>query len=82
MWREESTSIEQSGPCTLVTSAPNGFVQEVALAFYHGWHTDYFVDLPTLDAGAMRPLESAGLEIELNPELVKAADTRLRRMER
>jgi L-alanine-DL-glutamate epimerase-like enolase superfamily enzyme len=60
-----------------VTSIPNGFVQEVARAFYHGWYGAYVVGLPELGGGSIRVGDRPGLGLDLRPELLAAPDTRI-----
>lgn len=62
----------------VVTSIPNGFVQEVARAFYHGWYTDVAVGVPEIAGGVIRPAPAPGHGVELTPEFL-AAPTTIRR---
>jgi galactonate dehydratase len=77
-----------TGPISLaaglhfVTSIPNGFVQEVARAFYHGWYGTFVTGLPQLSGGTIRVSDQPGLGLDLRPELLSAPQTRIRRTER
>ena len=62
----------------VVTSVPNGFVQEVARAFFHGWYQQVADGLPELTAGLIRPSDRPGHGVTLTPELLNASTTRRR----
>lgn len=61
-----------------VTTVPNGFVQEVARAFYHGWYTDVAVGVPEIAGGMIRPSGAPGHGVELVPTFL-ADPTTIRR---
>ena len=62
----------------LVTSVPNGFVQEVARAFYHGWYQQVGQGLPEISSGRIRPADLPGHGVTLTPEFLSAPTTRRR----
>jgi hypothetical protein len=53
------------------TSVPNGQIQELTRAFYHGWYRDLVTELPPLIDGHLRPLDAPGLGIELHSRLFR-----------
>ena len=74
-----------TGPVSLavathvVTSIPNGYIQEVARAFYHGWYQDVSVGVPTISDGTITPSNQPGHGVSLTPEFLSRTDT-LRRV--
>ena len=73
-----------TGPISLaaalhwVTSSPNGVVQEMSRAFYHGWYRDMVDELPSIQDGVMAPLPGPGLGVELSERFVTSPDTTVR----
>jgi len=73
-----------TGPITLaaavhwVTSVPNGMVQEVSRAFYHGWYRHLVDELPPLSDGRIRPTAEPGLGVSLRQAFLNDPRTRLR----
>lgn len=73
-----------TGPISLaaaihwVTSVPNGLIQEMSRAFYHGWYTEIVEELPPLVQGRISPLDAPGLGIRLRPEFMSSPHTRRR----
>jgi galactonate dehydratase len=59
----------------LVTAVPNGYVQEVARAFYHGWYNDVSTGVPTVADGVITPSDAAGHGVSLTPEFLARHDT-------
>lgn len=53
----------------LAVSAPNALLQETVRAFYHGWYRDLVTDLPSIEHGQIRPTESPGIGMQLQPDL-------------
>ncbi|TQK17648.1 L-alanine-DL-glutamate epimerase-like enolase superfamily enzyme [Microbacterium sp. SLBN-154] len=58
-----------------VTSIPNGFVQEVARAFLHGWYGDVCIGTPVVSEGMIRPSDRMGHGVELTPGFLDSATT-------
>ncbi|GGK92801.1 mandelate racemase [Salinibacterium xinjiangense] len=58
-----------------VTAIPNGYVQEVARAFYHGWYHDIADGLPVIADGAITPAKSAGHGVVLRDEFLSSPAT-------
>lgn len=65
----------------VVTAVPNGHVQEVARAFYHGWYRDVSEGVPEIAGGFITPSSAPGHGVTLRPEFIAHPDTR-RRMTR
>ncbi|MCY7412864.1 MAG: mandelate racemase/muconate lactonizing enzyme family protein [Salinibacterium sp.] len=70
-----------TGPVSLavaahvVTAIPNGHVQEVARAFYHGWYQNVSTGVPTIANGVITPSDAAGHGVSLTPEFLARPDT-------
>jgi L-alanine-DL-glutamate epimerase-like enolase superfamily enzyme len=62
-----------------VTTVPNGYVQEVARAFYHGWYGDVAVGVPVVRGGEITPSDAPGHGVELTPDFLSAHGTQVRR---
>ena len=73
-----------TGPISLaaavhfVTSIPNGMVQEMSRAFYHGWYQEFVTELPPIVDGRIRPLAGPGLGVQLHPDILDPARSRIR----
>lgn len=73
-----------TGPITLaaavhwVTSVPNGMVQEVSRAFYHGWYHHLVEELPPLAKGRIQPTTQPGIGVALRQGFLRDARTTLR----
>ena len=73
------------GPITLAASVhldyavPNVFIQEVVRAYLHGVYPNLVTDLPKVENGQIRPLESPGLGTRLLPDLHSRPDATVRR---
>lgn len=73
-----------AGPITLmaglhwVTTRQEGLVQEISRAFYHGWYRHIVDELPPLVDGRLRPLDGAGLGLELSRQFLTAPTTTIR----
>jgi galactonate dehydratase len=65
-----------------VTAVPNGFVQEVVRAFYHGWYADVSTGLPVVADGHIRPPDIPGHGVSLRDSMLSssAAHRRLTRV--
>jgi L-alanine-DL-glutamate epimerase-like enolase superfamily enzyme len=63
----------------LALHAPNMFIQEVVRAFYYGWYSELVTELPPIDNGFISAPSGAGLGTKLNPDILRRADTRVRR---
>jgi L-alanine-DL-glutamate epimerase-like enolase superfamily enzyme len=74
-----------TGPISLavaahfVTAVPNGLVQEVARAFYHGWFQQVATGLPEVADGVIVPGTRPGHGVELSPALLDHPGTVRRR---
>jgi len=55
-----------------VTAVPNGFVQEVARAFYHGWYADVSAGFPAITNGHIRPPDTPGHGVSLHDSLLSS----------
>jgi galactonate dehydratase len=66
----------------VVTAVPNGYVQEVARAFYHGWYAEVSTGFPVLAEGNIRPPDTPGHGVSLDDSLLSspAAVRRLTRV--
>ena len=70
-----------TGPVSLavathfVTSIPNGYVQEVSRAFYHGWYQDIASGLPEITDGWITPAASSGHGVVLLDEFLASPST-------
>ncbi|QNE46198.1 mandelate racemase/muconate lactonizing enzyme family protein [Glaciihabitans sp. INWT7] len=62
----------------VVTAIPNGFVQEVARAFYHGWYGEVSDGIPEITKGFITPSPAAGHGVTLRPEILAHPGTRRR----
>lgn len=73
-----------TGPVSLavaahvVTSIPNGMVQEVARAFYHGWYGEMSDGVPLVANGVITPSEAPGHGVSLTEGYLSSPDTRRR----
>lgn len=73
-----------TGPVSLavathfVTAIGNGYVQEVARAFYHGWYNEVANGFPTISEGRITPSRSAGHGVTLTPEVLEDPRTQRR----
>lgn len=78
------TGHDCTGPVALAASthmamhAPNTFIQEMVRAFYYGWYQELVTNLPPVENGFIRAPEGPGLGLELNPDLFKRPDARIR----
>lgn len=69
-----------SGPvslaaCThLVTSQPNGLVQETVRSFLRTWYDELVTGLPLIDGGEIRPAPGPGHGVRLRDDLADRAD--------
>lgn len=65
-----------TGPVSLavathvVTAIENGYVQEVARAFYHGWYNEVSSGFPIVANGMIAPAPGAGHGVTLSPTLL------------
>ncbi len=65
-----------TGPVSLavathfVTAVSNGYVQEVARAFYHGWYNEVSTGFPVIENGMITPAADAGHGVSLSKELL------------
>jgi L-alanine-DL-glutamate epimerase-like enolase superfamily enzyme len=59
-------------------SQPNAGLQEVVRAYYHDWYQEIATDLPVLERGYIRPTESPGIGVTLQPDMWKRADAHVR----
>lgn len=64
-----------------VTAITNGYVQEVARAFYHGWYSKVATGLPTVHGGMIAPAAAPGHGITLSDEILNDPGTVRRRSE-
>lgn len=70
-----------TGPVSLavathfVTAIPNGYVQEVARAFYHGWYQKIAQGLPQIADGSITPADFPGHGVVLHEEFLSASST-------
>ena len=64
-----------------VTTVPNGFVQEVARAFYHGWYPEVSTGFPVITDGYIRPADTPGHGVSL-PDSLLSSSTVARRLTR
>jgi galactonate dehydratase len=55
-----------------VTAIPNGFIQEVVRAFYHGWYADVSAGLPAITNGHIRPPDTPGHGVSLHDSLLSS----------
>jgi L-alanine-DL-glutamate epimerase-like enolase superfamily enzyme len=84
-WHLPFAAHDCTGPVALTASvhlalaAPNLFIQEIVRAFYYGWYGDLVSALPPLWQGRIRLPEGPGLGIQLNPDVLKRPDARIRR---
>ncbi|MBM3522952.1 MAG: mandelate racemase/muconate lactonizing enzyme family protein [Alphaproteobacteria bacterium] len=75
---------DATGPVALVAgnhvvmNAPNGLIQEIVRSFYSTWYRDIVTALPAIERGRMRPLMAPGLGTQLQPDLLRRKDVRLR----
>jgi galactonate dehydratase len=63
----------------LALHAPNVFIQEFVRAFYYGWYGDLVTNLPPLESGYIAAPEGAGLGLQLNQDVLRRSDARVRR---
>ena len=65
-----------TGPVSLavathfVTAVSNGYVQEVARAFYHGWYNEVSTGFPEIENGMITPSPNAGHGVSLSPSIL------------
>lgn len=70
-----------TGPVSLavathfVTAIPNGCVQEVSRAFYHGWYQEIASGLPEITGGWITPAASVGHGVVLRDEFLSSPST-------
>lgn len=70
-----------TGPVSLavaghvITAIPNGLVQEVSRAFYHGWYQDVAAGLPIIDAGELALADHAGHGVSLRADMLNRPGT-------
>jgi L-alanine-DL-glutamate epimerase-like enolase superfamily enzyme len=70
-----------TGPISLavgthfVTAISNGYIQEVARAFYHGWYREIAVGLPILSDGVITPSDGYGHGISLREDFLALPGT-------
>jgi galactonate dehydratase len=70
-----------TGPISLATAAhfvtaiPNGHIQEVSRAFYHGWYREVADGLPQIADGVIDSGTAAGHGITLRPDFLAAPGT-------
>ena len=73
-----------TGPVSLavaahvVTAVPNGYVQEVARAFYHGWYNEVSEGLPVIGDGLITPTDLPGHGVTLTADFLARSDTKRR----
>jgi galactonate dehydratase len=73
-----------SGPVVLAVSThlalntQNCFVQEMVRAFYYGWYGEVVDGLPKLENGQLSVSDTAGIGVELRPDVLTRADCRRR----
>ena len=86
-WDIPFTGHDCTGPIALTTAthmalhAPNVFIQEIVRAFYYGWYQDLVTELPPIENGMITVPEGPGLGTELNPDVMKRQDARVKRTE-
>jgi len=74
-----------TGPILLTASVhlsmncPNTLVQEVVRAFYHDWYGKLVTALPPLKNGFITAPAGPGLGTQLQPDVLKRKDARIRR---
>ena len=79
------TAHDCTGPVALAASthmalhAPNTFIQEMVRAFYYGWYQDLVTALPPVENGFIQAPQGPGLGMELNPDVFKRSDVRIRK---
>lgn len=79
------TGHDCTGPVALAASthmtmhAHNSYIQEMVRAFYYGWYQDLVTDLPVVENGFIHMPNKPGLGMELNPDVLKRADARIRK---
>lgn len=70
-----------TGPVSLavathfVTAVGNGYVQEVARAFYHGWYNEVSTGFPVIADGRITPAPAAGHGVTLTEAMLADAST-------
>ena len=70
-----------TGPVSLavaahfVTAIPNGYVQEVARSFYHGWYQQIADGLPRIADGVITPADSPGHGVILHDDFLSSPST-------
>ena len=75
---------DATGPVTLISgnhvvmNAPNGLIQELVRSYYATWYRDIVTEMPRLENGLMYPLTGPGLGTQLQPDLLKRKDTKVR----
>ncbi|GMQ93536.1 MAG: mandelate racemase/muconate lactonizing enzyme family protein [Acidimicrobiia bacterium] len=78
------TPHDATGPMGLMAgihlnlSQPNGFVQEIVRAFYHGWYQDLVVGLPEIANGRIAASDGPGFGVELTRGLAERPDVSVR----
>jgi galactonate dehydratase len=62
----------------VVMNAPNGLIQELVRSYYATWYRDIVTEMPKLENGIMYPLTGPGLGTQLQPEMLKRKDAKIR----
>lgn len=63
----------------LSLNCTNTLVQEVVRAFYNGWYGELVTQLPPLEKGFISAPPGPGLGTQLQPDVLKRKDARIRR---
>lgn len=71
-------SLSYSIDAHISAEAPNAFIQETTLTFYHTWYSELLTELPRLENGYVYPLEGYGIGTELNPDVFRREDVIVR----
>lgn len=83
-YRLPVTPHDCTGPVALAVNihfaanVPNCFTAEFVRAYYSSWYADLVTDLPPIEQGYIRPLESPGLGLRLKDSLAQAPGYRRR----
>ena len=59
-------------------NAPNGLIQEIVRSYYYSWYRDIVTEMPKIENGMMHPLPGPGLGTQLQPDMLKRKDTKVR----
>lgn len=62
----------------LVTTIPNGHIQEVSRAFYHGWYQEVATGLPQISDGELHLASLPGHGVGLSDSVLSRANTTVR----